>query len=831
MNSSDATAGRDSDALARAWKTPTGLAALSAVNQTPIGRRYLITGFCFFLFGGIMALLMRTQLAVPENDFIDYQLYNQLFTMHGTTMLFLFAVPILEGVAVYIIPLMIGSRDLAFPRLSAFGYWCYLFGGILLYSSILFGLMPDTGWTVYTPLSGPEYSPGKRIDFWLTGITLVEIGSIVAAAEIAVSILKSRAPGMSLNRMPLFAWYMLVVAFMILFGFPPLIMGDLLLEIERSFNWPFFDSARGGHDLLWQHLFWIFGHPEVYIIFLPAAGFVSTIIATFSRRPTAGYFWLVVAAVGTGFVSFGLWVHHMFATGIPLISLGWFSAASMTVSIFSGIQIFAWLATLWLGKPVLKTPMLFVVGFIFLFVAGGLSGVMHAVIPFDWQSHSTYFLIAHFHYVLFGGMVFPLFAAFYYWFPLGTGRMMSERLGKWNFWLMFIGFNIAFFPMHISGLMGMPRRIYTYPEGMWEWENLVSTIGAYMIAASVLLFIYNFFRSMRRGAPAGANPWNAGTLEWAMPTPVPCYNFRSIPRVQARYPLWEQPDLPQAIERGEHYLHYPVGGLRLGISTATVSGELENVVIQPKPSYAPLIAALGLLVLFAAVLAQTYWLCAVGAGIFVLAVLVWLWHQPNASDAVRTRLTREVGVPVGAQVPHNFGWWGMCVAIGGDAALFLSLVFAYFYLWTLAPAWPPAGITPFEPTLPILGIIGLLLGSLVMYLIRRAFHRTALLAAGSLLTLLLGAAYAGLQIWLLMEHGRPPQEHAYNALVYTLVGFNLLHVGIALLMLGFSLVWALLGAPGLLRHQVVRNTELFWHYVVVMGAIASAVVYFWPLAA
>lgn len=815
-------------ALESAWASPPGFGLLSEVNQKPMGRRYMITGFIFFLIGGFLALLMRLQLAVPQNDFIDHQLYNELFTMHGTTMLFLFAVPILEGFALYIIPPMVGARDMAFPRLGAFGYWCYLFGGILLYSSFLFAMVPDAGWTMYPPLSDANFSPGPKIDFWLMGITLVEIGGITAAAEIAVTILKCRAPGMSLNRMPLFAWYMLVVSFMILFGFPPLIMGDLLLELERSLDWPFFDAARGGDPLLWQHLFWIFGHPEVYIIFLPAAGFVSMIIATFSQRPTVGYSWLVIAAVGTGFVSFGLWAHHMFTTGIPLISLSFFSVASMTVSIFAGIQVFAWIATLWTGKPIMKTPLLFVIGFLLLFVIGGLSGVMLAVIPFDWQAHSTYFLISHFHYVLIGGMVFPLFAAFYYWFPTATGRMMSETLGKWNFWLMFIGFNVAFLPMKISGMMGMPRRVYTYPVGMWEWENLVSTIGAFIMALSVLVFLFNFFRSARHGEPAGDNPWNAGTLEWSTRLPMPAYNFHGMPEVRTRYPLWEEKGIPERIHAGDFLLPRPHENKRLAVSTGSVRAELEHVVIMPKPDFSPITAALGLTILFSSVLLKSYLVAFTGGLVFLLAMLRWFWQQPLADVAATETITRETGLPTGAARPRGFGWWGTILAIAGDATLFVSLLFAYFYLWAVASGWPPLGMQ-LAGWLPVLGSLALLLvGSLAIEFGSRS-GRQKPIVIGLLAICVLGLVYTALQGWMLLQSGLSPQAHSYSAVVFTLSGFHLLHVLTAVAMAAFSLVWTLAGRSVLPGTLMIQNTALFWHYVVGMGLVFNGVVFLWPL--
>jgi cytochrome c oxidase subunit I len=504
------------DALRRAWQPPSGVGQLTDVNNNYIGILYVGAAFLFFLLAGIVALLMRTQLAVPDNTMIGPSLYNQMFTMHGTTMMFLFAVPAVEAMGVLLLPNMLGARDLPFPRLSAYAFWAYFIGGLIFFASIFVGLAPTGGWFMYPPLTSATYSPGINEDFWLLGIGFIEISAIAGAIEIVVGVLRTRAPGMTLDRLPIFAWSMLVFAVMIVFAFPAVIVATALLELERAFGWPFFAADRGGDPLLWQHLFWFFGHPEVYIIFLPAAGMVSMIVPTIVRTPLVGYRLVVLALIGTGFLSFGLWVHHMFPTGIPHMSLGFFSAASMAVAIPSGIQVFAWIATLAAGKVKLATPALFVLGFLFIFVLGGLTGVMVALVPFDAQAHDTYFIVAHLHYVLIGGMVFPLFAAFYYWFPFVSRKPLSERVGRWVFGLMFVGVNVAFFPMHVTGLAGMPRRVYTYSAGLgWDTLNLVSTIGAFMIAAGVALFLFDLVRSFRFdiGRNAG-NLWNAGTLEW-----------------------------------------------------------------------------------------------------------------------------------------------------------------------------------------------------------------------------------------------------------------------------------------------------------------------------
>src|SRR5436853_151681 len=434
--------------LTRTWRTGSSLLArLSSVDHKVVGRRYILTAFFFLCLAGLSAVAMRLQLARPEAKLLGPDLYNQLFTMHGTTMMFLFAVPVMEAFAVYLVPLMLGTRNIAFPRLNAFSYWVYLSGGIFLWASFMLKVGPDVGWFAYTPLSGPDFSPGKRVDVWAQMITFTEVSALAVAVEIIVTTFKQRAPGMTLDRIPLFVWAMLVTSFLIIFAMPAVMVASTMLILDRLVGTHFFNPAEGGDALLWQHLFWFFGHPEVYIIFIPATGVVSMIIATFSRRRIVGYLAVVLSLVSTGFIGFGLWVHHMFATGIPELGQGFFTAASIMIAIPSGTQVFCWIATLWDGRLTLKSPLLFVLGFFVIFVIGGLTGVMLAGEPLDLQLHDTFFVVAHLHYVLIGGAVFPLFAAFHYWFPKFTGRMLDERLAAWTFWLLFIGFNLTFFPM------------------------------------------------------------------------------------------------------------------------------------------------------------------------------------------------------------------------------------------------------------------------------------------------------------------------------------------------------------------------------------------------
>ena len=694
------------DALARIWRNAPGWRGqLTAVNHSTVGLRFIATGFAFLLVGGLLSMFIRLQLAWFDAEVLDPRRYNQFVTMHGTTMMFLFAVPIMEGFAMYLVPKMIGTRDLVFPRLSAFGYWCYLFGGLFLYSSFLFDAAPEGGWFMYVPLTDATYSPGRGADFWLIGVTFAEIAAVTAAVELIVAILLTRAPGMDLRRMPLFVWAVLVTAFMIAFGFPPLILASVLLEIQRAFDFAFFEVARGGDPLLWQHLFWLFGHPEVYIIFLPAAGVVSMLVSTFARRPIVGYTWIVLALVATGFLSFGLWVHHMFAVGIPLLALAFFSAASMAVAIPTGIQVFAWIATLWAGRPWLRLPMLWIVGFFVVFVLGGLTGVMLALVPFDWQAHDTHFVVAHLHYVLIGGLMFPLFAGLYYWLPLVSGRMPNESLGHTVFWLVFVGFNLAFLPMHLTGLLGMPRRAYTYPEQLGvEWLNLLSTAAGFVMAVGMVAILVDVALCFRHGRRASRNPWQAGTLEWALAHPVPAYNFASIPRVADRDPLWQRAALAGEAARADGLLGDAGHGRRELLGTTMLGGAPEQVIRISHSTWLPLLAALTIAALLACFIAKLYWPAALLLLPLIGLLLSWAWTTGDRTAPLQLEVAPGQTLPTQATCRNAPGWWALVIGLLIDGSLFASLVFAYFYLWLGAEAWPPAGIALTGWGLPLLAL-------------------------------------------------------------------------------------------------------------------------------
>ncbi|WP_157089408.1 cytochrome c oxidase subunit I [Oceanibaculum pacificum] len=758
--------------LKRIWRPPSGLGFLTVVNNTYIGLFYVGAAVMFFVLAGILALIMRTQLAVPDNDLVSDGLYNQLFTMHGTMMMFLFAVPAVEAMGVYLLPNMLAARDLPFPRLSAFAFWAYLIGGSVFFLSIFWGLAPDGGWFMYPPLTSIEYSPADNADFWLLGIGFIEISAIAGAIEIVCGVLLTRAPGMSLDKMPVYAWAMLVFAGMIIFAFPAVILATLLLELERAFGWPFFIPGQGGDPLLWQHLFWFFGHPEVYIIFLPAAGMVSMIVPTIAQKPLVGYRLVVLAVIGTGVLSFGLWVHHMFATGLPQLSLSFFSAASMAVAIPSGIQIFAWIATIASGKVRLTTPSLFILGFLFIFTIGGLTGVMVAMVPFDWQAHDTYFIVAHLHYVLIGGMVFPLFAAFYYWVPVASRRALSEKVGRWVFGLMFVGVNVAFFPMHITGLIGMPRRVSTYPADLgWGDLNMVSTIGAYLIGAGVLLFLIDVARNFRiTSADNAGNVWNAPTLEWL---PNDNYATRSIPIVASRDPLWDQPGLAEDVEAGRYYLPNAPTGYRETIVTSPVTAEPRYIVQIPGPGWFHVLAAAftaACFLLLTVKLVTPAIICGVLAVFFVLA---WAWQLDPGPTHPPVDIGGGLKLPVYKTGSGSHSWWATICFLLVAGTTFLCMIFSYLFLWlSNVGDWPPAGTA-----LPALSWAS---GSAALYLASAllAWGASRTLAAGRLWTsqglLLLGALPAlcgalGVDGWGFWQAGLRPQDHAYGAAVYTIL--------------------------------------------------------------
>ncbi len=511
---------------------------MTTVDHKKIGIMYSVAAFIFFLLGGIEALLLRVQLGSPDNTFLSADAYNQVFTMHGTTMIFLVVMPLSSGLANYLLPIMVGARDVAFPRLNAFGFWVFLVGGLFMYSSFLLGGAPNGGWFGYAPLT--RNMPGHNIDFWIFGLQILGIASLTGAVNLIVTVINMRAPGMSLFRMPIFVWMSLIAQFLLLFALPVITVALFLLMFDRQFGANFFNAQEGADPLLWQHLFWLFGHPEVYILILPAMGIVSEILPVFSRKPLFGYQVMVISGIAIGFIGWGVWAHHMFAAGLGPVATSAFSASTMFIAVPTGVKIFNWLATMWKGKIRITAPFLFAVGFVTMFTIGGLSGVTHAVVPSDTQQTDTYYIVAHFHYVLFGGSMFGLFGGAYYWWPKFTGRMLSDRLGKWQFWLMLIGFNLTFGPFHILGLQGMPRRIYTYPKDMgWDFWNYIATIGSFIIAVSVLVFMVNVWKS-RKGPLVGDDPWDARTLEWTIPSPPPEYNFAEIPLVTARDDAWHR---------------------------------------------------------------------------------------------------------------------------------------------------------------------------------------------------------------------------------------------------------------------------------------------------
>jgi cytochrome c oxidase subunit 1 len=588
---------------------------LTTVDHKRIGILYLATALTFFFIGGIEAMFIRVQLTSPNNDFVSADTFNQLFTMHGTTMIFLAVMPLSAAFFNFLVPLMIGARDVAFPRLNAFSYWLLLFGAILINFGWFFGEAPNAGWFGYANLTSSAFSPGDNVNYWVLGLQVLGLSSLASAFNFLITIINMRAPGMGMMRMPPFVWMTLVVAVLIVLAFPALTVGVTMLMLDRYYASNFFVPEAGGSPLLWQHLFWVFGHPEVYILILPAFGIVSEILPTFSRKPLFGYSAVIFSGIAIAFLGFGVWAHHMFTVGMGPVPNSIFAITTMLIALPTGVKIFNWIGTMYGGHLNLQTPMLFAIGFIAMFIIGGLSGVMHASPPVDQQHQDSYFVVAHFHYVLFGGSIFGLFGGIYYWFPKITGKLFNETLGKWHFWLMFIGFNVTFFPMHWVGIQGMPRRIYTYDSGLgWDFWNALETGGTFILAVGFLIFIANMYLSLTLGRKASADPWDGATLEWTISSPPPVYNFATVPHVSSRIPFWSQkyPDVYGTEVHGapdvEHAREHAVpGGQGEGHEHADTNahGDAHDAIHLPNPSYWPILAALGIALAFAGFIYQT----------------------------------------------------------------------------------------------------------------------------------------------------------------------------------------------------------------------------------
>ena len=809
---------------------------LSSVDHKQIGVRYIITAFVFLALGGLEALIMRLQLAGPNRTLLTPEQYDQLFSTHGMTMIFLYASPVLSGFANYLWPLLLGSRDMAFPRLNALGYWVYLASGIFLYVGFLSGNGPNDGWFNYVPYASRLYNPGLNEDFYSLGMVFLGISTTVGAANFIVTAFRTRAPGMSIDRLPILMWGTLTASVANLIVVPAVSLAFLMLWMDRQFGMHFFDTGGGGQPLLWQHLFWIFGHPWVYAIVLPAMGMVSDGLPVFCRRPLVGYSLVALSTVATMILGFGVWVHHMFATGLPGLGLSFFSAASIAITVPSAVAVFAWLATIWYGRPVITTAFLFFSSMILLFVIGGVSGFMTASVPVDWQLTDTYFVVAHLHYVLIGINVFPVVGATYFWFPKMTGRLLDERLGRWNFWTMFVGFNLAFLPMHLTGLLGMPRRIYTYDAGMgWTTLNLITSIGSFLFAIGVLLLFVNVAKSWKKGAEAGANPWDAPTLEWSVPSPPPPYNFAVIPIVASRYPLWEgrlkEQDgaLRSSVERG---LLLEVGKETIG--TTALDAQPDMILEMPEDTYAPLILALGISCLFAGLIAKEWWIAGAGTVLAAVALLVWLWPR----RALREREPRHAeGVinPESAQLPvgpigrRGVGWWGVGTLVASEAALFSYLLFSYYYTGATGEhGWLLEARPSLSVALP--NTLLLLASSVAAWWGERGVLRSrrpqALFGFG--LAFFMGTLFALVQCY--EWHIKPFSvgTSSYSSLYFLTTGIHIAHVVVGLLVLLSIFLWVSLDYFSPRRRLSVSAGVLYWHFVDIVWLFVFTTYYLTP---
>jgi len=781
------------------WREHRGaLGWLTTVDHKRLGILFFFTSLAFFAAGGVEALLLRTQLVTANAGVLGPKRFDELMTMHGTTMIFLFVVPMgLGAFGNYLVPLLVGARDLAFPRLNALSYWIFLASGVFVYAGLAIGQAPDQGWFSYVPLAEREYSPSYGVDFYALGLIFAGMSTTATAINLVTTIFKLRAPGMSLNRMPLFCYAQLAAAGSALVLLPPLTLDLVLLELQRKAGFHFFDVAGGGSPLLWQHLFWLFGHPEVYLIVLPAFGITTSIIPTFARRKMIAAPLVALAELLVAFIGFGVWAHHMFTTGLPNTAIAFFAAATLMVVIPSTVQIYAWLFTVNLGRPQFKVPLLFVGAFIVFFVIGGLSGIMFAAVPFDQATTDTYFVVAHFHFVIFGAAVFPILGGIFYWFPKVTGRMYHEGWAQAAFWLTFWGTALTFFPMHIVGLLGMPRRVYTYQPGLgWDAYNLAETIGAFILAGGLLLMTANLVWSRLRGPVAGPNPFGGATLEWATSSPPPPYNFAVIPRVGSEYPLWE-PVAGGVAPEGHETLE-----------TSVRDAEPEAVVEMPAESAWPPVVALLLAVMFALALTTHFVSAGVFAGLAGLAALAWLWKEPELGASGRS------AVAVRGSQPR--GWWGAALFVLTEATLFGTIFGSWFFLRYKAREWPPAG----EPR-PAVWLPLILAGALATTSLLMARRSRGALA----LAVPIQAGYLGVSLALYVHdlHRDPPQASAYASIRHVLVGAGHFHVLVGIAVSLFLLAKLLDGRMTPYRAAGLRGAALYWHFVNVLALVIVGV--------
>jgi cytochrome c oxidase subunit I len=812
--------------LENLWKEPGGLFGfLSSVDHKKIGKRYLVTALAFLIVGGLEALAMRLQLAKPEAHVMGPETYNQVFTMHGTTMIFWYAAPVLSAFGNFLIPLMLGSRDMAYPRLNALSYWTFVLSGMFLYVAPLVSLAPRAGWFAYVPMAGKVYSPDLGMDFYCLALVFLTISTTVGAVNFIVTILRHRAPGMTLGKMPLMMYSTLTTSITVLFALPALTVACVFLELDRMWGFHFFDAARGGDPVMWQHLFWFFGHPWVYVVFLPATGMISTLLPTYCRRPIVGYRWVAISTVMTAVVGFSVWVHHMFATGANHMAMTYFSAASMVISIFSTIQVFAWIATMVRGTVVLATPMYFTLGFIASLIVGGLSGVATALIPLDWQVTDTYFVVGHLHYVLVGANVFPVFAALYHWFPKMTGKLLDERLGKLSFWIMFIGFNAIFFPMHIAGLLGMPRRVYTYAaDSGWESFNVISTLGGFVMAVGVAISLYNFWRALRRGPAAGKDPFNADTLEWSTESPPAPYGTVELPTVTTAHPRWDDHD-EEADPDGARILDHG----RFTFSTTAKDAVVVGLARMPSETLRPLLTALAITAVFVALVAHSLFAAMLATLACVVSAGIWLWpkpeHQPVPQigpDEKRQLLTSIVDT--------SRGTWGVGCAIATEAMLFVVLFFGYLYLRAQHPVWPLDEPPKTSYAYAMLAV--LITSSLVLIGAELLVKRGNDVAATVMLaiTIALGVVFVVLQVFEFMDHLRvlSPREDAYAGIFYTITTIHGLHVLVGLAMLIFALVVPRLDDRQRSPYRALQNAAMYWHFVDIIWIAIVLLLYVGP---